>query len=124
MDWMNLNLNGNEYEYFPPYDRCTANMDKMGGEYTAYIRFFDFKADNVYPEIVFRAPRVHLTLTCGEPKNDHHWTLRGDLIYSVYAPKPIFVGEYGDCCGGDHANDFVWSEVYTTLKGLLMLSWD
>lgn len=123
MDWMSSHLEGNDYEYFPPYSRFSDLLDKAEGPYTAYIRFFDFKADSVYPDICFRAPRVHLTLTCGDP-NDHHWTLRGDLISSVYTPKPIFVGEYGDCCGGDHANDLVWSEVYTTLKGLLMLSWD
>lgn len=123
MDWMNSHLEGNEYEYFPPYSECADRFEEMEGAYTAYIRFFDFKADSVYPDIVFRVPRVHLTLTCGEP-NDRHWILRGDLISSVYAPKPIFVGEYGDCCGGDHADDFVWSEVCTTLKKLLMMQWD
>lgn len=119
---MNLNLNGNEYEYFPPYDECYANMDKMGGEYTAYIRFFDFKADSVYPDIVFRAPRIHITLTC-ELANGHHWVLRGELISSVYARKPIFLGEYKDCCNGDHVDCFTTSEVYNTLVQWFVIPW-
>lgn len=122
MDWMNLNLNGNEYEYFPPYDECYANMDKMGGEYTAYIRFFDFKAGNVYPDITFRSPRIHLTLTC-ELANGHHWVLRGELIASVYARKPIFLGEYKDCCNGDHVDCFTTSKVYTTLEKWFVIPW-
>lgn len=121
-DWMNLNLNGNEYEYFPPYDECSANMDKMGGEYTAYIRFFDFKADSVYPDIVFRAPRIHLTLTC-ELANGHHWVLRGELISSAYARQPMFLGEYKDCCNGDHVDCFATSEVYATLEKWFVIPW-
>lgn len=121
-DWMNLNLNGNEYEYFPPYSECTADMDKMGGTYTAYIRFFDFKADSVYPDITFRSPRIHLTLTC-ELANGHHWVLRGELISSVYARQLIFLGEYKDCCNGDHVDCFTTSEVYTTLEKWFVIPW-
>ena len=119
MDWMNSHLEGNEFDYFPPYSECADRFEEMEGAYTAYIRFFDFKADSVYPDIVFRAPRVHLTLICGEP-NDHHWILRGDLISSKYAPRPLFVGEYS----GKHFDKFKESEVYSELTKLLMTSWD
>lgn len=118
MGWMNLNLNGNEYEYFPPYSEYTDLRDNAEGTYTAYIRFFEFKADSVYPDIVFRIPRVHLTLINADP--NECWFLRGDLISSTYATRPLFVGEVS----GDHANKFNDSEVYNTLKELLMLSWD
>lgn len=118
MDWMNLNLNGNEYEYFPPYSECEDLIGKAEGPYTAYIRFFDFKAESVYPDICFRAPRAHLTLIGGEP--DKAWFLRGELISSTYAPRPLFVGEVS----GSSASEFNESEVCKTLKELLMLSWD
>ena len=118
MDWMNSHLEGNEFDYFPPYSKCADRFEEMEGAYTAYIRFFDFKADSPYPEIRYHAPRVHLTLIGGEP--DDAWFLRGDLISSKYAPRPLFVGEYS----GKHFDEFKNSKVYSELSKLLMTSWD
>lgn len=118
MDWMNSHLEGNEYGYFPPYSECADRFEEMEGAYTAYIRFFDFKADSPYPEIRYHAPRVHLTLIGGEP--DDAWFLRGDLISSKYTPRPLFVGEVS----GESSDKFNESEICGILKKLLMLSWD
>lgn len=118
MDWMNLNRGWTEYDYFPPYSKCAELLNKTEGNYTAYIHFLDFKKETEYPGIHHRDPRVHLTLIGGEP--DDAWFLRGDLISSVYAPKPLFVGEYS----GKHFDDFKKSKVYSKLTELLMTSWD
>lgn len=117
-DWMNSNRGRTEYDYFPPYSKFIEHLDKMEGSYTAYIRFFNFKEETEYLGIYHRDPKAHLTLINADP--NEQWILRGDLIFSVYTPKPIFVGEIG----GKHASEFDGSEICDTLKKLLMLSWD
>ena len=119
MDWMNLNLNGNEYEYFPP---CSSKflqlLKRSRGTYNVGVSFLNYKMETEYLGYYLRDPRVHITLINLDP--DEAWILRGDFVYSQYAPKPLFVGEVS----GEHAEKFDESEVVGTLKHLLLLSWD
>lgn len=115
---MNLNQDLSEHEYFPPYDKCDEVMETSEGFYTAYIRLLNYKSETEYPGIYSHHPRVHITLINSAP--DTKWTLRADFISSAYVPRPLLVGEVV----GLNGDKFYDSEVYDTLKKLLMTSWN
>lgn len=119
MDWMSSNLDRTEYEYFPPSSAKFLKLLKQSrGTYNVGVSFLNYKMETEYLGYYLRDPRVHITLINLDP--DEAWILRGDFVYSQYAPKPLFVGEVS----GEHQTKFDESEVYATLKKLLMTSWD
>jgi hypothetical protein len=119
VDWMSSNLDRTEYDYFPPSSsKFLKLLKKSIGTYTVCVRFLNYKMETEYLGYYLRDPRVHITLINLDP--DETWILRGDFVYSQYAPKPLFVGEVS----GEHAEKFDESEVVGALKHLLLLSWD